>query len=393
MKLFSNTAQLPEASQPPSAIFLMGPTAAGKTDLALALAEHLPVEIISVDSAMVYRGMNVGTGKPSAQELAAIPHHLIDIRDPQETYSAAEFRADALKCMADITARQRIPLLVGGTMLYFKALQQGLSPLPSANPEIRARLLEESRVIGWKALHDRLSEIDPPSALRIHPNDPQRLQRALEVYEITGKPMSEFFADSRDAHAKDTNAKNAHTKNTNAKSAHIKGAPAKNVNTKIDKNHYTVPDLSLHYQIHSFAMMPLTTAERALQRERIAKRFQVMLEQGLVEEVDMLYQKYRLQENGDENDNPIPLPALRAVGYRQVLGYLAGQYDYEEMILLATRATCQLAKRQLTWLRSLQSSQDIQYLSYPASNMHGSHPSVDQCTDLSSNIKQILNIY
>lgn len=280
------------------AIFIMGPTAAGKTDLALACANTLPVEIISVDSAMVYRGMDIGTGKPSLSELASVPHHLIDIRDPSETYSAAEFVDDTLKLMGEITDRGRLPLLVGGTMLYFRALQQGLSPLPSAEPSIRSKLLEESQQLGWAALHNRLATIDPDSAKRIHINDPQRIQRALEVYEITGKTMSWFFQH---------------------------------------------PHLSplADYQIEAFVLSP---KDRQALHQRIEQRFHRMLEQGLVDEVEALFKR------GDLNCN---LPSMRAVGYRQIWQYLNGDHTREEMVYKAIAATRQLAKRQLTWLRSL----------------------------------------
>ncbi len=295
------------------AIFLMGPTAAGKTALALELAQKLPVEIISVDSAMVYTGMNIGTGKPTPEELLSVPHHLVDIRDPIETYSAAQFAKDALALMQQITERGCIPLLVGGTFLYFKALQQGLSPLPAADKDVRAELLENASVIGWAAMHQRLREIDPKSAQRIHPNDPQRIQRALEVYEITGRPMSSFFKD-------------------------------KSIDLPIIKDECLDPRRPVsieQYDIHAFALAP---ENRSDLHQSIEQRFRTMLEQGLVAEVERLFKR---------GDLDIEMPAMRAVGYRQVWGYLEGHYTYNEMTEKAIAATRQLAKRQLTWLRGM----------------------------------------
>ncbi len=284
----------------------MGPTAAGKSEFAIELAHKIPVEIISVDSAMVYRGMNIGTSKPNLAEMQGIPHHLIDIRDPVETYSAAEFAKDATQLITEITARGRIPLLVGGTMLYFRALQQGLSHLPSADPKMRASLLEEGQKIGWDAMHQRLAKIDPESAARIHPNDPQRIQRALEVYAITGQPMSTLFGVQKTEEAR--------------------------------KN----------YEIHAFALAP---NDRVLLHQKIEQRFRQMLVLGLVAEVETLFKR------GDLNSN---MPSMRAVGYRQVWKYLEGEYTFDEMVYKAVVATRQLAKRQLTWLRSLS---DITWLS------------------------------
>lgn len=282
----------------PQAIFLMGPTAAGKSALALALSEHLPIEIISVDSAMIYRGMDIGTGKPGAEEMAKVPHHLVNIRDPKEAYSAAEFAKDALKHMKAITSRGHIPVLVGGTLLYFRALQEGLSSLPSADPSIREALLKKAGERGWAALHQQLTAIDPQTAARIHPNDPQRIQRALEVYEITGKPMSSFFTST--------------------------------------------PKTSMqNYHLKAFALAP---TERQELHQRIELRFYHMLEQGLIAEVETLFKR------GDLN---LELPSMRAVGYRQIWEYLSGAYSYQQMISRAIAATRQLAKRQLTWLRSL----------------------------------------
>jgi len=280
------------------AIFLMGPTAAGKSAFAMQLANELPVEIISVDSAMVYTSMDIGTGKPSAEDQTRVPHHLIDIRDPSVAYSAAEFARDALLRMQEITARGRIPLLVGGTMLYFRALQQGLSALPAADPAIRAQLLMEGERIGWAAMHQRLATVDPESAQRIHPNDPQRIQRALEIYEITQLPMSVLFSQTEEQE-------------------------------QIGK-----------YQIHAFALSP----DRQILHQQIEQRFYQMLKQGFMAEMECLFKR------GDLNN---AMPSMRAVGYRQGWAHLSGDYDYEEMIYRAIVATRQLAKRQTTWLRSL----------------------------------------
>jgi tRNA dimethylallyltransferase len=284
--------------QQPPAIFVMGPTASGKTALALSLAREFPVEIISVDSALVYRGMDIGTAKPTPEELAECPHHLIDFLDPSEPYSAARFREDALVLMADITARGKIPLLVGGTMLYFRALEQGLSPMPEANSEIRARLDQEIRTQGLQHLHKRLSEIDPESAARIHATDPQRIQRALEVYELTGKPLSGHYRDQEE---------------------------------------YQLP-----YRVLRLALLP---SDRLKLHQRIERRFENMLQEGLVEEVRKLY------ERGDLDPS---MPSIRAVGYRQVWAYLNGEYDEGTLRHKGIVATRQLAKRQMTWLRSTQ---------------------------------------
>jgi len=281
----------------PPAIFLMGPTASGKTDLAVALIEELPCDIISVDSAMIYRGMDIGTAKPDAATLARAPHRLIDILDPAQNYSAAQFRADALREMAEITARGRVPLLVGGTMLYFRALQKGLSDLPSAQPEVRARLDAEAREHGWQHMHQRLAAVDPVAAQRIHPNDPQRIQRALEVYELTGRSMTELCLAEQGA---------------------------------------AIP---LPYRLLKIAVAP---QERAVLHGRIDTRFRTMLDKGFLAEVERLY---------DRGDLHTGLPSMRAVGYRQVWAYLAGQVNYAEMVENAITASRQLAKRQLTWLR------------------------------------------
>ena len=273
----------------------MGPTASGKTTLAVELVKRYPMEIISVDSALVYRGMDIGTAKPDADVLAVAPHRLIDIRDPSEPYSAAEFRQDALLAMAEITARGRIPLLVGGTFLYFRALQSGLSEMPAADSAIRARLEAAAKRDGWAALHARLAVVDPVSAARIHATDPQRIQRALEVYELSGQPMSAFHAQQRPA--------------------------------------------DLPYRLLQLALIP---KDRASLHERIEARFRQMLAEGLLEEVRKLF---------DRGDLSAELPAMRAVGYRQVWRYLCGELEYEAMVERAIVATRQYAKRQLTWLR------------------------------------------
>jgi tRNA dimethylallyltransferase len=279
----------------PPAIFIMGPTASGKTDLAIELARQLPVEVISVDSALVYRDMNIGTAKPSAEELAQAPHRLIDIVAPTEAYSAARFRADALREMAAITAAGRIPLLAGGTMLYFRALEQGLSNLPQADEEIRKQLLDEAQEIGWQGMHARLAAVDPAAARRIHPNDPQRIQRALEVYMVSGRPLTELQQERTGA--------------------------------------------SLPYRPVKLVQSPWSREEL---RERIALRFERMLELGFEQEVRELLEKYDLTPD---------LPSMRSVGYRQMLGYIRGDLDYDEMVRTGITATRQLAKRQMTWLR------------------------------------------
>ncbi|MFV0454559.1 MAG: tRNA (adenosine(37)-N6)-dimethylallyltransferase MiaA [Pseudomonas sp.] len=292
--------------QLPPVIFLMGPTASGKTDLALELARALPCELVSVDSALVYREMDIGTAKPSAQLLEAFPHRLVDILDPAQSYSAAEFSADALAAMAEITAAGRIPLLVGGTMLYFKALRDGLADMPAADGQVRAALEEQAAVEGLRALHRQLAEIDPESAARIHPNDPQRLVRALEVFRVSGMTMSEHRARQRSQKAGG-------------------GATDEGV---------------LPYTV---AQLTIAPAQRHLLHQRIEQRFVQMIEQGFVEEVE------GLRERGDLH---LGLPSMRAVGYRQVWEYLDGQLSRDEMIQRGIIATRQLAKRQFTWLRS-----------------------------------------
>lgn len=276
-------------------ICLMGPTAAGKTDVAVELSQQLPCDIISVDSAMVYRGMDIGTAKPDATILAIAPHQLIDIRDPAEPYSAADFCHDALLAINKSLATGRIPLLVGGTMLYFRALQQGLSDLPSADPELRERLSEEGLRLGWPSLHARLTRLDPISAKRIHQHDAQRIQRALEVIELTGKTLTELYANQSVAN----------------------------------------PNFN-------FINLALAPSDRKVLHQRIEQRFINMLQQGFIEEVAALRQRGELHPN---------LPALRSVGYRQVWDYLANLIHFEEMQERGIIATRQLAKRQLTWLR------------------------------------------
>ncbi len=290
----------------PPAICLMGPTACGKTAVAVELVQQFPFEIISVDSALVYRGLDIGSGKPDAATLALAPHRLIDIRDAAEPYSASDFRRDALREMRDIVARGKVPLLVGGTMLYFKVLRDGLATLPAAAPDVRQRLLAEAEAEGWPALHRRLQEIDPVAASRIHPNDPQRLQRALEVYEITGRPLSELQAAGQ----------------------------------------ASLPD-DLPCELVFLGMLPV---DRACLHAQIARRFHAMLESGLIEEVAAL------RGRGDLHPN---LPSMRSVGYRQVWDYLAGNCDHATMMERGIAATRQLAKRQLTWLRGWEHLQEL----------------------------------
>ena len=283
----------------------MGPTAAGKTDLALELARVLPCDLISVDSALIYRGMDIGTAKPERAILDAFPHALIDIRDPAESYSAAEFRADALAAMAESTARGRIPLLVGGTMLYYKALLEGLADMPSADLVIRAELEARALAEGWEVLHRELAAVDPESAARIHPNDPQRLIRALEVYRLSGLSMTE--------HRRRQAAGNPDTGTSGAG--------------------------QLPYTVAQLAIAP---AQRQVLHDRIAQRFRAMVEQGFVQEVEALRSRSDLHAG---------LPSIRAVGYRQMWEYLDGELSRDEMVERGIIATRQLAKRQFTWLR------------------------------------------
>lgn len=283
----------------------MGPTASGKTDLAVALVKRFPCEIVSVDSAMVYRGMDIGTAKPDLQTQGIAPHRLIDIVEPFDPYSAARFRRDALAEMKAITARGKIPLLVGGTMLYFAALQYGLSEMPSANPSIRSQLMARAANEGWASLHDQLRQVDPDAAARIHPNDPQRIQRALEVWLSTGKRLSEY---------------------------HHQGTPEE-----------------LPYRITKLCVTP---RDRQLLHERIAVRFKGMLNGGLIEEVRALRECPGMHPS---------LPSMKAVGYRQVWRFLDGLGDYADLLEGGIVATRQLAKRQLTWLRR---DADVRWFDY-----------------------------
>jgi tRNA dimethylallyltransferase len=285
----------------PMAVAIMGPTASGKTASALAIAREYPVEIISVDSALVYRDMDVGTAKPSIEELASVPHHLIDIIDPLESYSVMQFREDAIRLVAEIQSRGRLPLLVGGTMMYFKGLVDGLDDLPTADAELRARIDEEAARIGWPGMHAKLAVLDPVTAARLAPNDAQRINRALEIIELSGKPMSELLA-------------------------------------RREKT-------ELPFELVSFALEP---SDRAVLHQRIALRFDQMLgdrdDSGIVAEVA------RLRARGDLSLN---LPSMRCVGYRQSWEYLDGLYDRKQLRENGIVATRQLAKRQLTWLRSM----------------------------------------
>lgn len=295
----------PESAREIPAILLMGPTASGKSELALALAEHLPWDIVSVDSAMVYRGMDIGTAKPAPETLARIPHGLVDITEPSDPYSAARFREDALGEIHRISSEGRVPLLVGGTMLYFRALTEGLSRLPSADVELRERLGAQARKIGWAAMHSRLGQIDPAAAGRIHPNDPQRIQRALEVYYVTGRRLSD-----------------------------LQGA----------EDADRVPE-GLR-----FLRVVIAPGARSVLRERITQRFTAMLERGFIDEVEALRTR---------GDLSLDLPSMRSVGYRQIWRYLDGELGRAQMIEGAITATRQLAKRQMTWLRGESGAQWI----------------------------------
>lgn len=277
-------------------IFLMGPTAGGKTSVAVELVRRLPMEIISVDSAMIYRGMDIGTAKPGAEILREAPHHLIDICDPAESYSAGRFREDALRLIGEIHGRDHIPLLTGGTGLYFRALEQGFSPLPPAHRQVRHRLQQQAGELGLAAMYERLEQVDPVSARRIHPNDPQRILRALEVFEIAGKPMSEVLAAGRSG--------------------------------------------CLPYRPIKIILCP---EQRSVLHRSIERRFKRMIELGFVEEVRRYY------ERGDLSP---ALPSMRLVGYRQIWRYLEGSVDYGQMLEQGVVATRQLAKRQITWLRA-----------------------------------------
>ena len=290
----------------------MGPTASGKTDLAVQLVKVLPLEIISVDSALVYKGMDIGTAKPDQSILENAPHHLIDFLDPSQPYSAANFVSDVLPLIDDIHARGRIPFLVGGTMLYFRALLYGMAEMPAASAEIREAIMSAAQQQGWAALHQELQRVDPIAAARIHPNDPQRIQRALEVYRLTGKPISDWQANTQSCYA------------------------GRSVN---------------------IGLMP---SDRSVLHQRIASRFELMLKNGLINEVQ------RLQQRGDLSPE---LPAIRAVGYRQVWEYLRGQLSYNEMVEKAIYATRQLAKRQMTWLRNMPNITNFDCLNKELANL------------------------
>lgn len=280
---------------------LTGPTAAGKTSIALELARQHNYEIISVDSALVYKGLDIGSGKPDKLTLAEVRHHLVDIRDPASPYSAAEFRADAIKAAESILQAGKKPLLVGGTMLYFKVLRDGLAKMPAANPEARNKILDLANTKGWKEVHQRLAQVDPESAARIHPNDPQRLMRALEVFESTGKALTEHHRDE---------------------------------NSQQDD----LPDF-----MKNLVFIAVHPEQRSTLHGQIAERFQQMLAAGFIDEVKVLFERSDLSRD---------LPAIRSVGYRQIWDYLDGQYDYDTMVEKGVAATRQLAKRQLTWLRN-----------------------------------------
>jgi len=287
----------------PISIFIMGATATGKTDLAISiysqLCEDLPSELVSVDSALVYRGMDIGTAKPDDQTLKNYPHHLIDIIDPAEVYSAGQFREDALRLMQQIFDAQRTPVLVGGTMLYFNTLQKGIANMPEVDAAVKQAIEDEAGSQGIRAMHERLKRVDPVSAQRIHPNDPQRIKRALELYDYTGKTLTEFWREQEQRQA----------------------------------------GFSFPYRRIKIALMP---ADRVELRQRITRRFDIMLQQGFVEEVEGLFKRGDLHAG---------MPSIRAVGYRQVWSYLAGEYGFDEMREKAIIATAQLAKRQMTWLR------------------------------------------
>jgi len=288
-----------ESDDSPISIFIMGATATGKTDLALSIYDELPSELISVDSALVYRTMDIGTAKPDPQTLNKSPHHLIDIIDPAEVYSAGQFREDALELMRKSESLQRTPVLVGGTMLYFNALQKGMANMPEVDDSVRQAIENEAKTKGLQMMHDRLKSVDPVSAERIHPNDPQRIKRALELYDFTGKTLTEFWAEQVQSQTSN----------------------------------------SFPYRRIKIALVP---EDRAELRKRIALRFDLMLKQGFIEEVEGLFKRGDLRAD---------MPSIRAVGYRQVWAYLTGDYGYDEMREKAIIATAQLAKRQMTWLR------------------------------------------
>ncbi|RQS67953.1 tRNA (adenosine(37)-N6)-dimethylallyltransferase MiaA [Burkholderia sp. Bp8963] len=289
-----------QPSRPTTIACLLGPTASGKTAAALALAERRPIEIVSVDSALVYRDMDIGTAKPTRDERARVPHHLIDLIDPADAYSAAEFRADALRLIGEIAARGRTPLLAGGTMLYYKALTQGLNDLPSADPAVRAELDAQAARDGWPALHARLAQVDQETAARLAPNDSQRIQRALEVFLLSGRPMSALLAAPRRA-----------------------------------------DDEAARYRFVPVALEP---SDRAVLHARIAQRFDAMLDAGFIDEVERLRRR---------DDLHLGLPSMRCVGYRQAWEFLDGVTDYPTMRDKGIFATRQLCKRQITWLRAM----------------------------------------
>ncbi len=285
----------------PLAVAIMGPTASGKTAAALAIAREVPAEIISVDSALVYRGMDIGTAKPSAEELASVPHHLIDIIDPAEAYSVAQFRADTLKLVAEISARGKLPLLVGGTMMYFKGLTDGLDELPAANPQLRAEIEAEAARIGWPGMHEKLRALDPVTAARLAPNDAQRINRALEIIELSGRPMSDLLSGRE--------------------------------------------KMELPFELVSFALEP---SDRGVLHGRIATRFDQML--GISDDSGIVAEVAGLRARGDLHPG---LPSMRCVGYRQAWDYLDGKIDRATLRETGVIATRQLAKRQLTWLRAM----------------------------------------
>lgn len=278
------------------AILILGPTASGKTAASLALARKFPCEIISVDSALIYRGMDIGSAKPTAAERALCPHHLIDIRDINESYSAADFRSDALRLIDDIRSRERLPLVVGGTMLYAKALREGIDELPETDPAVRAEVNAEGNDCGWPAMHERLSAIDPVTASRLAPNDSQRIARAIEVYRMTGKTLSSLQAGKKE------------------------------------------PDPGML----TYGLVP---ADRTLLHERISLRFDQMVREGFLDEVRTLMKSPAFDPES---------PAMRCVGYRQAIAHLSGEYGFDEFLARGKAATRQLAKRQMTWLRSMQ---------------------------------------
>ena len=294
------------ANTQPPAIFLLGPTASGKSDLAMKLTSHLPVELVSVDSALVYRDMNIGTAKPDAEILRQYPHHLVDIRNPDEVYSAADFRSEVLTLMSAISERGNIPLLVGGTMLYFKVLIEGIASMPAADSAIREKIVREAKTGGWQKVHQRLAEVDPESAARIHPNDPQRLQRALEIWELTGESMTQLHKKQQDL-------------------------------------------VSLPFSVCQLAIIP---SDRADLHRIIAARFEQMIKDGFIEEVEHLREKYDLNAE---------LPSIKSVGYRQVWQYLEGEVDRKAMQERAIISTRQLAKRQFTWLRGWSNLKEIPF--------------------------------